>query len=88
MIGRLAIKLYGKEAGRHCVIVDQVNENYVIIDGNLKRRKCNLKHLELTEKILDIKKGASAEEVKEAMKKARIKVTIPRKKTKEKNNGK
>ncbi len=80
MIGRIAIKLSGKEAGRPCVIVDQVNDNFVIIDGDLKRRKCNLQHLELTEKILDLKKGASTEEVREAMKKFGVKVTVPKKK--------
>ena len=83
MIGRIVYKLSGREAGRTCIIVDQVNDNFVIIDGNLKRRKCNLKHLELTDKFLDIKKNASREEVHEAMKKAKIKVTIPRKKSKD-----
>lgn len=92
MIGRVVIKLAGKEAGRTAVIVDQSN-NFVTIDGNLKRRKCNLVHLELTDKILDIKKGASTEEVHEAMKKAKIKVTVSRTKSKkeveeEKTNGK
>ena len=92
MIGRIAVKLSGKEAGRECVIVDQVNDSFVIIDGNLKRRKCNLQHLEFTDKVLDIKKGASSEEVRDAMKKANLKVTVPRKKEKkdlqEKTNGK
>jgi large subunit ribosomal protein L14e len=90
MIGRVIIKLAGKEAGRYGVIVDQVNDNYVIVDGNFKRRKCNLKHLELTDLILNLKKGASTAEVQEAMKKAKIKVTSPRsKKVKEdKTNGK
>ena len=89
MIGRVCVKLSGREAGRTCVIVDQVNDNFVLIDGNIKRRKCNLQHLELTEKILDVKKNASTEEVREAMKKAKIKVTLPRKKIpKEKDNDK
>ena len=83
IIGHLAYKLSGREAGRTCVIVDQVNDSFVVIDGNVKRRKCNLKHLELTDKFLDIKKNASTEEVHEAMKKAKIKVTIPRKKSKD-----
>ncbi len=93
MIGRIVVKLAGKEAGRTAVIVDQSNENFVTIDGNLKRRKCNLSHLELTDKTLDIKKGASTEEIREAMKKAKIKITLPRTKIvkqvkEEKTNGK
>ncbi len=92
MIGRVVVKLSGKEAGRTAVIVDNVEDNFVVIDGNLKRRKCNLSHLELTEAVLDIKKGASTREVHDAMKKASIKVTIPREKkvkeVKEKTNDK
>ena len=92
MIGRVIVKLSGKEAGRYGVIVDQINDNFVLIDGNLKRRKSNLMHLELTDKILDIKKGASTSEVREAMNKAKLKVTTPRtkvkKEVKEKTNGK
>ncbi|MEK6932208.1 MAG: 50S ribosomal protein L14e [Nanoarchaeota archaeon] len=92
MIGRVIVKLSGKEAGRYGIIVDQLNENYVLIDGNLKRRRSNLIHLELTEQVLDIKKGAPTSEVREAMKKARLKVTSPRakveKEVKEKTNGK
>ena len=92
MIGRVVVKLSGKEAGRYGVIVDQINDNFVLIDGNLKRRKSNLMHLELTDKILDIKKGASTSEVREAMNKAKLNVTTPRtkvkKEVKEKTNGK
>jgi len=78
MIGRLVVKILGREAGRLGVIVDQVNDNFVIVDGNIKRRRCNLSHLELLDKVLDIKKGASTQEVQEAMKRASLKVTVPR----------
>ena len=92
MIGRVVVKLSGKEAGKYGVIVDQINDNFVLIDGNFKRRKSNLMHLELTDKVLDIKKGASTSEVREAMNKAKLKVTTPRtkvkKEVKEKTNGK
>lgn len=92
MIGRVVVKLSGKESGRTAVIVDNVDDNFVIIDGNLKRRKCNLSHLELTNAVLDIKKGASTKEVHDAMKKSSFKVTLPREKKakeiKEKANGK
>jgi len=92
MIGRVVVKLSGKESGRTAVIVDNVNDNFVVIDGNLKRRKCNLSHLEFTDLVLDIKKGSSTKEVHDAMKKASLKITIPREKkakeVKEKTNGK
>ena len=80
MIGQLCVKIVGKESGRYCVIVDKIDSTYVTIDGNLKRRKCNINHLELLNKKLDIKKGASTQEVHKAMEKEKIKVTKPREK--------
>ncbi|PUA33395.1 MAG: 50S ribosomal protein L14e [Zestosphaera tikiterensis] len=72
-VGRICVKLYGREAGRKCVIVDIIDENYVLITGpksitGVKRRRVNVNHIEPTEKKVDIKKGASDEEVAEALK--------------------
>jgi len=82
LIGRIGIKLSGREAGKTIVIVDTLENHFVLIDGNVKRRKCNINHLELTEKKLDIKKKASTQEVHEAMKKEKINV-IPKKEKKQ-----
>lgn len=82
MIGQLCIKIAGRESGAYCVIVDKIDSNYVLIDGNVRRKKCNIMHLELLNKKLNIKKGASTEEVHKAMEKEGIK-TIKRKPKKE-----
>ena len=74
MIGRICVKLTGREAGRTCAIIDQIDNNFVLIDGNVKRKKCNINHLEFTEKILSIKKDASTKEVLDAMEKEGIKI--------------
>jgi large subunit ribosomal protein L14e len=83
MIGRICVKLFGREAGRTCVIVDQIDNNFVLIDGNLKRRKCNINHLELTDKMIDIKKNASKGEVLNLMEKTGIKIVKPKESKKE-----
>jgi len=75
MIGRLCVKLNGREAGKTCIIVNDLDDNFVLIDGNVKRRKCNINHLEFTEKMIDIKKDASTKEVLDAMAKAGIKIS-------------
>jgi len=67
-IGRIVVKTYGREAGRKGVIVDIINQNYVLLTGpksltGVKRRRCNIKHLEPTDKLIDIKRDASDEEV-------------------------
>jgi large subunit ribosomal protein L14e len=69
-IGRVCIKKTGRESDKKCVIVDVIDENFVLIDGNVKRRKCNINHLIPTHEKLEIEKGASTEHIKHAMKKA------------------
>ncbi len=76
-IGRICIKIAGREAGRKCVIVDIINDNYVLITGpktltGVRRRRANLKHLEPTNMKIDIKKGASDEEVILALEKKKM----------------
>ena len=62
-VGRLAIKLAGRDAGRKCVIVEILDKNYVLIDGLTRRRKCNILHLEPLKDKIEIKKNASQEAV-------------------------
>lgn len=62
------MKLAGHEAGKRCVIVDVVDNVYVVVSGlGVKRRRCNVAHLEPLEQKVDIAKGASEEEVKRAL---------------------
>ena len=66
-VGRLCVKIAGRDAGKECIIVDVQDENFVMIDGNTRRRKCNIAHLELLPHKADIKKGATHEEVLKAL---------------------
>ncbi len=81
-VGRLCIKTAGRHAGNYCVIVDKVDDNFVLIDGNVPRKKCNIKHLEPLNTVLDIKKGASTDSVHAAMKKESIEVFTKKSKAK------
>ena len=45
-IGRLCVKIAGRDAGLKCLVVEVIDDNYVLIDGQTRRRKCNIKHLE------------------------------------------
>lgn len=73
-IGRLCMKTAGRDAGFKCVIVDILDDNYVLIDGETRRRKCNVLHLEPLKEVIDIKKGASHENVKVEFKKLKLEV--------------
>jgi len=68
-VGRICIKIAGRDAGKTCVVVDEIDANNVLIDGETRRRSCNKKHLEPTEQILKIRKAASHDTVKVEFKK-------------------
>ena len=38
-VGRICIKIAGRDAGREAIIVDILDGNYVLIDGNVRRKK-------------------------------------------------
>jgi large subunit ribosomal protein L14e len=72
-VGRICVKLIGREAGRKCVIVDIMDKSFVLITGpktvtGIKRRRANMNHIEPTQDKLEIKRGASDEEVTESLK--------------------
>ena len=74
-VGRICVKTVGREAGKKCVIVDVVDKNFVLITGpktvsGIKRRRANINHLEPTQEKIDINRGATDEEVTEALKAA------------------
>lgn len=74
-IGRICVKTAGREAGRKCIIVDIIDENFVLITGpkkisGVKRRKANIKHLEPLDKSIKIHRGASDEEIAKAIEEA------------------
>jgi len=83
-LGRVCVKTSGRDAGNYCAIVEILDKNYVVIDGNVRRRKCNVIHLELLDKILKIKAQASTENVQTAMKKEGLEVIEKKKSTKQK----
>ncbi|MCK4883822.1 MAG: 50S ribosomal protein L14e [Candidatus Diapherotrites archaeon] len=53
--GRVCIKTVGKEAGQKCVVITVDDEkNVTIVGKNVKKRKCNITHLEPTNQQIDI----------------------------------
>ncbi|AWR99516.1 50S ribosomal protein L14e [Metallosphaera hakonensis] len=89
-VGRICVKLSGREAGSKCVIVDIIDNNFVLVTGpknlsGVKRRRVNISHIEPTDKLVEIQKGASDQDVEAKIKeqglieymKEKVKVKIP-----------
>ena len=68
-VGRLCMKIAGRDAGRTCVVVEQLDNTFVLVDGDVRRRKVNVKHLEPLPETIAITKGAAHEEVSTEFKK-------------------
>lgn len=71
-IGRICIKLSGREAGKKCVVVDIVDKNFVLVTGpkqvnGVRRRRVNVGHIEPTEQKINIKRGEADDDLIKAL---------------------
>ena len=66
-IGRLVVKTAGRDAGKKGVIIDILDDKFVIVDGEVRRRKVNVMHIEPLAQVIDVKKNASHEEIKKSL---------------------
>ena len=71
-VGRICVKIAGREAGMRCIIVEIIDKNFVLITGpksitGIKRRRANISHIKPTEERIKIKRGASDEEIVDAL---------------------
>lgn len=66
-VGRVCVKTTGRDAMQYGVIVEVLDENFVMLDGQVRRRKVNVQHIEPLMKTVDIKKGADTKVVVKAL---------------------
>ncbi len=74
-IGRICIKTAGRENGKKCVVVDVMDKSFAVITGpkavtGVKRKRVNLNHIMALEDRVELKRGASDEDVTSALKEA------------------
>ncbi len=95
--GRVCMKIAGREAGSLCVVLKKIDENFVIVTGpkeltGVKRRRCNIDHLEPLMERIKIKQDAADSEVVKALEKEgvleRLGVKVPEKAGKKKPEAK
>jgi large subunit ribosomal protein L14e len=76
-IGRVCVKTTGRETGSYCVIITEKDGSFVEITGpkdisGVRRRRCNIRHLEPLELKIEIKSGANDDEVSKALETASL----------------
>lgn len=85
----MCLKLAGREGGSYCVVLE-TKSPFVLITGpksitGIKRRRCNIAHLEPTEHKLELAAGAADSAVEAAWKTSglveKLNISIPTKRT-------
>lgn len=71
-VGRICVKQAGRENGMKCVVIDVMDKSFVLVTGpkkltGVKRRRVNLNHVSPLEDKIEVKRGASDEEVTQAL---------------------
>ncbi|MBR9692393.1 hypothetical protein GOV07_00500 [Candidatus Woesearchaeota archaeon] len=75
VVGRVCLKIAGRDAGKRCVIIQAPKDGVVMIDGETRRRKCALRHLEPLKEVLAVKEKAAHADVVKAFDKLGLKLT-------------
>jgi large subunit ribosomal protein L14e len=66
-VGTVCLKIAGRDAGKQCVVVEPMKDGMVVVEGETRRRKCNVRHLEPMGKDVSVKEGASHADVMKAL---------------------
>ncbi|MDN5327366.1 MAG: large subunit ribosomal protein L14e [Candidatus Woesearchaeota archaeon] len=62
-VGRVVMKIAGRDAGKIGVVIKVIDDKFVMIDGFTRRKKVNIKHLVPLKKTINIKEEAKREEI-------------------------
>lgn len=94
--GRVVLKIAGREAGKYAVIVEKIDDSFILITGpksitGIKRRKCNIDHIEPTEHKFDIGSKADDASIENIWRSSglieKLEIKVPKKRTKEVSSG-
>ena len=71
-VGRICTKQLGREDGKKCVIIDVMDKSFVLVTGpkkvtGVKRRRVNINHVMPLQDKIEVKRGASDDEVAQAL---------------------
>ncbi len=62
-VGQVCLKVAGRDAGKTCVILQYLDPPFVLVDGQTRRRKCNVAHLYFLPQQVSLKENASSADV-------------------------
>ena len=71
-VGRICVKQAGRENGKKCVVIDVMDKSFVLVTGpkkvtGVKRRRANINHVMPLKEKIEVKRGASDDEVAQVL---------------------
>ncbi len=71
-VGRICVKQAGRENGKKCVVIDVMDKSFVLVTGpkkvtGVKRRRVNINHVMPLKEKIEVKRGASDDEVAQVL---------------------
>ncbi|MFH1835400.1 MAG: 50S ribosomal protein L14e [Methanobacteriota archaeon] len=70
-VGRVCVKVRGRDAGGLCVVLSAPSDGKVLVDGiGVRRRTVSISDVEPTSTVLKVKKDASSDSVLKELEKA------------------
>jgi len=71
-VGRICVKQAGRENGKKCVVIDVMDKSFVLVTGpkkvtGIKRRRVNINHVMPLQEKIEVKRGASDDEVAQVL---------------------
>jgi large subunit ribosomal protein L14e len=71
-VGRICVKQAGRENGKKCVVIDVMDKSFVLVTGpkkitGIKRRRANINHIMPLQEKIEVKRGASDDEVTQVL---------------------
>ncbi len=71
-IGRICVKQTGRENGKKCVVIDIIDKSFILVTGpkkvtGVKRRRVNMNHVMPLQDRIDVKRGASDDDVSKSL---------------------
>ncbi len=71
-VGRICVKQVGRENGKKCVVIDVMYKSFVLVTGpkkvtGVKRRRVNINHVMPLQDKIEVKRGASDDEVAQVL---------------------
>ena len=63
-VGDVVMKIAGRDAGRVGIVLEDLGKGFFMVDGDTRKKKVNIKHIEFLGKEVKVGKGSTSEDLR------------------------